>query len=204
MIKLNIVTVSREIEPAHNYFHDRIRAKVLVVLNGKMRDYFSIPAQGWCYYLSAWAVMGLDSDDLRVVGTIDETPTYGRKHPNDYKHAWVEFQFGGEWYVYDSSKRRVCLRDDYYDRYHPRKITSKLTQNKILRMFLKSEHVYIGKEGYDYVFKDLSVEEDKKQTEDDGYLLDALSRGHLYVGTFPGRPKDIKEYTTRTFIACRR
>ena len=204
MIELNIVTVSREIKPAHNYFHDKIREKVLVVLGGKMRDYFSIPAQEWCYYLSAWAVMGLDSDDLRVVGTIDETPTYGRKHPNDYKHAWVEFQFEGEWYVYDSSKRHVYLRDDYYDRYHPRKITSRLTQNEILQLYLKPEYTYTGKEGYDYIFKNLSDEERRKQIEDDGYLLDTLSRGHLYVDSFFTERKGVEGYTTNVFIACRR
>ena len=187
------------LEKAKDYFVDRMNERVLVVYKGKPISLFSVPAQGMCYYLSAWAIMGLENGDKRVVGTINESRRL--KPSRDYKHAWVEFKYRGRWYIYDSRDREVYTRKDYKHFYEPRNITSKLTQTEIFELYLKPKHAYTIKKGYDYVFK--KRPDTDYGEEEDGYLRDALSRGHLYVSSCPPYPDDIEQFSTNFFVAAR-
>ena len=86
-----------------------------------------------CYYYSAYALMGLKPNDFLLRGYINIT--------DFYHHGWVEFEFQGKDYVFDSRLENIVLKQKYYEKYSPR-ITYKKTQKEILDEYLNEKYAF--------------------------------------------------------------
>ncbi len=90
-----------------------------------------------CYFYSAYAVMGLKSNDLMVRGDIrlDNDSFWA---DGGYGHGWVEFAYDGEIYVFDSRCKQIMKKCIWYQRFEPQNMI-KFTQEQLLSKLLTPE-----------------------------------------------------------------
>lgn len=173
--------IQTQLYKANQYFKSAIES-VFVENNGIIKpfsEYCYQPRGGSCYYYSTWALMGLKSGDYRICGTIDVPARPGFKATPDYRHAWVEFQYENEYYIYDSMESLVYPFAVWVESRHPRAITFRMTRAEILDRVLHPAFAYSVDE---YIWQLKSTEELPKcfAKKDSGWLSSALSYAHLY------------------------
>lgn len=174
-----------ELERANQYFLQSTE-KVYVETYGKMEsfeEYLNHRYRDNCYYYSAYACMGLNPDDSLVRGYIDVDDFY-----EDYHHGWVEFNFSGNEYVFDSLTKGVVLKQEWYKAYNPR-IDYKKTQREILNKYLNERYASKIREGR-WQFKRVVMDTDKKNIpyeeiiandKNNGYVPSALMLARVVV-----------------------
>ena len=158
---------------AERYFLRRIE-KVYVERCSKIEsfeEYLSHRYCDNCYYYSAFALMGLKSDDFLVRGYIDLD---GYKN---YHHGWVEFKFEGKEYVFDSRLRGVNLKENYYAHFNPR-VDFKKTQKEILDEYLNEKCAFKIKDGF-WQFKYIVMNSEKENITYHEIMENDRSNGHV-------------------------
>ena len=78
--------------------------------------------------------MGLKLDDFLVRGAICFSGDFIWGN-GGYLHGWVEFEFKGIEYVFDSMHKTVVLKQEWYELYKP-KVDYKETKKEILDKYL--------------------------------------------------------------------
>ena len=132
---------------------------------------------GYCYFLSALALMGLKETDLRVCGTIDTIPVTGYRENKNYQHAWVEFETGEGLFVYDPLTEHIIPKDVYYGICNPREITSEVTLAEMLDTYLTDKYAYRITDNV-WQFK-AKRDAFKRDENNDKFIFSALQKGHL-------------------------
>lgn len=137
-----------------------------------------------CYYYSAYALMGLKPSDFLVRGYINIT--------SFYHHGWVEFEFQGKDYVFDSRLENIVLKQKYYEKYSPR-ITYKKTQKEILDEYLNEKYAFEIIKGF-WQFKYFIVDFDTATIpplevmldydEKNGYIPSSLMLARVVVNKY--------------------
>ena len=137
-----------------------------------------------CYYYSAYALMGLKPSDFLVRGYINIT--------SFYHHGWVEFEFQGKDYVFDSRLENIVLKQKYYEKYSPR-ITYKKTQKEILDEYLNEKYAFEIIKGF-WQFKYFIVDYDTATIpplevmldydEKNGYIPSSLMLARVVVNKY--------------------
>ena len=154
-----------------------------------------------CYYYSAYALMGLKPNDFLVRGYINIT--------SFYHHGWVEFEFQGKDYVFDSRLENIILKQKYYEEYNPR-ITYKKTQKEILDEYLNEKYAFEIKKGF-WQFKYLVTDIDTDTAtipppknmldydEKNGYVPSSLMLARIEVNK---NDSEIKRFIGYSEISC--
>lgn len=186
---------------ADEYFRHQMD-NILIVDERGAEKFLEADSHGKCYHFSTWALLGLQKDDLRLVGTIDTFPNEGYNRSKDYKHAWVEFRttetYGNAWFVYDPLYSMIVPRDVWYEACKPREIISRLTQQEVVKKYMDPKYAYTIREGMSCVFKNTDDVPEESNNKKNGYLFNALSEGYLF-----GRLGSEKYFFTSYFIAHR-
>jgi len=125
-----------------------------------MKSYFDKGYRANCYYYSTFLVLCLKPTDRLVRGNIHIKRGYEtvdlckdkKTYPN-YKHGWVEFEFKGQWWVYDDHFNYPVKMKEYYKQRYPYEIFKKFTQKELIEY---------KKENYS---KDLEIETNNNTTK---------------------------------------
>lgn len=86
-----------------------------------------------CYDHASTILLGLKKNDKCVIG-------YGRcgllayKKGQQYYHAWNEFEYNGEWFVYDNQNDKIYEKEYYYSIIQP-KIIEVWTLEDVLKFY---------------------------------------------------------------------
>ena len=124
-----------------------------------MKSYFDKGYRANCYYYSTFLVLCLKPTDRLVRGNIHIKRGYEtvdlckdkKTYPN-YKHGWVEFEYNGEWFVYDDHYYYPIPIKLWHEVVSPYEIDAKFTQTELI------EYVY-----HNYKEKfNIKEQEDKK------------------------------------------
>ena len=128
--------------------------------------------------------MGLKPSDFLVRGYINIT--------SFYHHGWVEFEFQGKDYVFDSRLENIVLKQKYYEKYSPR-ITYKKTQKEILDEYLNEKYAFEIIKGF-WQFKYFIVDYDTATIpplevmldydEKNGYIPSSLMLARVVVNKY--------------------
>ena len=141
-----------------------------------------------CYYYSAYALMGLNSDDFVVRGFIDLDDW------KNYQHGWVEFKFEGKEYVFDSALRGITTKEEWYKKFNPR-IYYKKTQKEILDEYLNERCAFKIEDGF-WQFKYLVMNTDKvdipyneiiDNDKNNGYIPSALMLARIVISKYSSK-----------------
>lgn len=150
-------------------------------------EYLSHSYRNNCYYYSTYALMGMKPNDILVRGFIDLDDC------TDYHHGWVEFEFEGKQFVFDSMLKYVVPKQEYYEHFNPR-IDYKKSQKEILDEFLNERCAIKVQDGF-WQFKYLAM---NKYTQNishneildidrnNGYVPSALMLARIEIGKFSG------------------
>lgn len=173
---------------ACEYFEERMQKIHLInASNGEVNGFFGQhlnPRGRDCYFLTVLALLGLRNEDRRFCGMIDPMPRSGYQTVKDYLHAWVEYRFEDEIFVYDPLVGCSIPQDDYYNICKPRKVSSKRTLVEMLKPYIISRYIYrLSKNTW--VFKAREEAFDEVLEESVKYVFSALQLGYL-VGDFDG------------------
>lgn len=180
------------------YFAQRMQEKIFLLnrRTGNTSNFWQHRVnfkEGYCYFLSVLALLGLENNDRRVCGTIDTIPRESYTVEKNYQHAWVEFTVGDKKYVYDPLVNYVVPYENWAKLCKPRGITSSLTQKELVVSHLSDKYAY-KISGNIWQFK-AENEGPKDETGDDRNIFKALARGNL-TGTFEDEKCEVS-----TFIA---
>ena len=118
-----------ELEKCNNalqYMYDRL--SIGKRRNKSMQEYFDMHYRGNCYYYSTYILLCMKPTDRLVRGSID---TRGRGKAY-YKHGWVEFEYEGEWWVYDDHYETPIPMGEWYEMVSPYEVHKKFTQTELL------------------------------------------------------------------------
>ena len=186
---------------ADNYFRHQMERIELADSRGSIK-FIDADSSGKCYHFSTWALLGLQKDDRRLVGTIDTIPHKNYKVSHDYAHAWVEFKVpmesGEDWFVYDPLYSKLVQRDIWYEACTPREIISNLSQQEVVQQFLAPKYIHDVQPGLSCVFKCIDAVPEEANNKKNGYLFNALSEGYLF-----GQLRSKEHFYTSYFIAHR-
>lgn len=142
------------------------------------------PKGGRCYYLSTWALMGLESESYLFRGQIDLPERPGWKAQKNYKHGWVQFTYRTNLYIYDPLETCVWHQDYWEKIYEPHDITFTMSQQEILELALEnpaSDNAYPISD-YIYQFKNAKDMNLQFNSERDGFLRDTLAGSQIRYG----------------------
>jgi hypothetical protein len=135
--------MSDESVKANNYFI-KMTQKVYIETNSKIESFEEYLAHRYnniCYYYSGYALMGLKPNDFLVRGYINY------KNQKNFHHGWVEFQFNENEYIFDSLKKNVLVKQDWYELFNPR-INYKKSQKEILDEYLNEKCAFKIQDGF--------------------------------------------------------
>lgn len=168
---------------ADRYFAGEMQKKIFLLnrRTGETSNFWQHrvnPGGGYCYFLSVLALLGLKSTDRRFCGIVNTIPREGYRVERNYKHSWVEFIFQDKAYIYDPLVDGVILRSAWHDFCDPREITSDLTQEKLLQLYLTDRYAYKITNST-WQFKPEIKELADVSEEKNGYIFRALQKGHL-------------------------
>lgn len=161
------------IEQANQYFIKRTK-KVYIERVSRVESFEEYLSHGYrdnCYYYSAYALMGLKPNDFLVRSYID------LRGWTNYHHGWVEFEFEGKEYVFDSRLKGVVLRQEYYEYFNPR-VEYQKTQKEILDEFLNERCAFKIQEGF-WQFKYIVMNTDKTDIPYNEILANDKNNGHV-------------------------
>lgn len=136
--------------------------------------------------------MGLKPQDFLVRGDI-RLPRNMLWQNGGYPHGWVEFEFKGEFYVFDPMLKGIVTRQEYYYYYSP-KINYKKSQKEILDVFLNERCAFRIADNF-WQFKYYAMNEKTKrlsQSEiinidrNNGYVPSALMLARIQINKFTG------------------
>lgn len=145
-----------------------------------------------CYFYSAYALMGLKPQDFLVRGDISLKSNYVWRN-GGYPHGWVEFEFEGEYYVFDSMLEKPVPKQEYYDDYKPQ-ISYKKSQKEILEEFLNERCAFRISDNF-WQFKYYAINETtRKLSQQDiididrhnGHVPAALMLARMQINKFTG------------------
>jgi len=117
------------------------RFKIATCGKMTMKEYFDKNYRANCYYYSTYFLLCMNKTDKLVRGKIfisDYDCFSNQKIPN-YEHGWIEFEYNGNWFVYDDHYKYPVLLKDYYKAVSPYKIYKKFTQEELV-VYLKKEY----------------------------------------------------------------
>lgn len=124
------------------YFNSRMQRVFVYRVEYKQLEtfsqYLSHRYRNSCYFYSSYALMGLNDGDRLVRGTI--TLDYDWMwEDGGYGHGWIEFDYQGEEYIFDSRCRYIELKKEWYEKFNPQNIV-RFTKREILdSVFLPSK-----------------------------------------------------------------
>lgn len=145
-----------------------------------------------CYYYSAYALMGLNSDDFLVRGYID------LDNYKDYHHGWIEFKFEEKEYIFDSMIKNVIPKQDWYENFNPR-VYYKKTQKEILDTYLNERYAFKIQDGF-WQFKYIVMNTDINDISYQDIIADDKNNGHVPSALMLARVVMYNSQVTR-FIA---
>ncbi len=182
------------IERAWKYFLERTK-KVYIEKRVEIETFEEYLAHRYrdnCYYYSGYAIMGLMPQDYLLRGELtlkDDWPWQN----GGYRHGWVEFEFEGECYVFDSMLKTPVPKQEYYDYYKPQ-ISYKKSQKEILDIFLNVPGA-IKIDDYFWQFKycithispkELSYDEIIEYDRNNGYVPSVLMLARIQINKYTG------------------
>jgi len=97
--------------------------------NKSLSEYFDAKYIGNCYFYSTYMFLCLQENARLVRGSISLEKSQDK--PN-YHHGWVEFEFNGEWYVYDDHYYYPIPIDMWYKIVTPYEIDVKFTHSELI------------------------------------------------------------------------
>lgn len=181
-------------ERAWEYFLDR--TKVVYVDRcttiESFEDYLEHRYRNNCYFYSAYALMGLKPQDFLVRGDICLERNFVWRN-GGYPHGWVEFEFEGEYYVFDSMLEKPVPKQEYYDYYKPQ-ITYKKSQKEILDEFLNERCAFRIADNF-WQFKYFAINEKTKRLpyseiikidRNNAYVPSALMFARMQLSKYTG------------------
>ncbi|MCR5832741.1 MAG: hypothetical protein K6G36_02270 [Candidatus Saccharibacteria bacterium] len=199
---MSVFKAGLEMLEAESMFIDALKSVKLVNKNGAMSSLSLVENRlndhgGFCYYLTALVLMAL-SEGHRICGTIDTMPRQGFRQTKDYKHAWVEFEYGENWYVYDSLYEHIIPREEWYEMCNPRQIISDLTLEQVMKKYLRKQYACKIAENI-WVFKSEKdiPERCREADKGDGFFFNSIQKGYLMFNYYDFD----NSYFTKTFIA---
>lgn len=135
----------RKLESALKYFYSRLKKGRYE--NMTMQEYFLKDYRANCYYYSTYFLLCLKPTDRLVRGKIHLDGDYdfvsrmlyhGKVVPN-YEHGWIEFEFEGEWWVWDDHYNNPVPLEQWKKDRAPYEIYTKFTQTELIDYML-SKH----------------------------------------------------------------
>lgn len=190
--------MSNLIEKAARYFLERTR-RVYVERCTKIEpfeEYLSHRYRDNCYYYSGYAFMGLKPSDFLVRGFID------LEDYKDYHHGWVEFEFEGQVYVFDSRLKDVVQKQEYYEYFNPR-IDYKKTQREILAEYLNEHCAFkINDDFWQFKYfvsnvanENLSYQQMLEYDKNSGHVPSVLMLARVQISKYSGEIKRFIAYS---------
>ena len=125
---------------------------------------------GVCYEHSSSILLGLNMQDKCVIGKCDYN-----NNANFY-HAWNEFMYNGEWFVFDCGDNHIYEKDKYYKTVNPTIIES-WTLQEVLEKY--KENKKIGKK-MNFIIPNNYVEENPEKIQ---VPRQSLTQHSLYKDT---------------------
>ena len=168
---------------ANQYFREELK-KIHV-----RRDYVIRPLSercedvggGRCYFLTAWALLGLKASDYLIRGTIDLPERDGWKASKNYRHGWVRFVYRENSYIYDPLYRHVFPVAAWEEIHAPRAITFEKTQAEILTELLCEQYAYaVGDDNRLWQLKSYKQLPEVWRERDSGFLSDTLAEAQIH------------------------
>lgn len=99
-----------------------------------------------CYFYSAFAIMGMKNDDKLVRAEIRLPEDDWMWKDGGYDHAWVEFCYKGQEYVFDCRCVGIVLKSSWYEHFQPEN-PEKIAKQQILEKLLSLQGTTIGDDG---------------------------------------------------------
>lgn len=169
---------------ATEYFNEEV-TKIYVRRNCKISQFNEFahnPKGGRAYYLSSWALMGLQPDDYLIRGQVDLPDRPGWKAQPNYKHGWIQFLYQDDWFIYDPLESHVWEQNHWEEVHKPHNITFNLSQKEILTLALKDEAFDNAHQINDYIyqFKNPKKMDLPYNSENDGFLRDTLGGSQIH------------------------
>lgn len=179
-----------------NRYFDMSTRKVFVERQYKIESFKEYLNHGFrdnCLYYSAFALMGLNSNDFLVRGFID----------SNFFHGWVEFTYNKEEYVFDNlPKTKIISKREWYEKHNPR-ITYRKCQKEILDKYLNEKYAFKIRDDF-WQFKYVVMEsytdktpynEVEKDDQNNGYVPSALMLARIEISKFSSAIKRFIAYT---------
>ena len=184
---------------ANRYFKKSVK-KVYIERRANIEsfeEYLSHRYRDNCYHYSAYALMGLKSNDFLVRGNICIPGDFFWKD-GGYSHGWVEFEFEGLEYVFDSMHKCVVPKQEWYELYKPR-IDYKKTQKEILDEYLNERCAVKIKDGF-WQFKYIVMNQETDNLSDLEIMANDKLNGYVPTILMLAR---VEEYNSeiKRFIA---
>lgn len=146
--KLRDRVINRKQKAALEYLQQKMAE--VKYKNRPLKDYFDMKYVGNCYYYSTYMFLCIGENAKLVRGTISlEKSEDNRPY---YRHGWVEFEYNGEWFVYDDHYYYPIPIKLWHEVVSPYEVDAKFTQTELI------EYVY---DNYKEKFN-IKEQEDKK------------------------------------------
>lgn len=141
---------------ALKYLYSRL--KIGRYENMTMQEYFLKDYRANCYYYSTYILLCMKPTDMLCRGIIHLDGDHdfisrllhkGEVVPN-YEHGWVEFEFGGEWWVYDDHYNNPIPLEEWQKQRKPYEVYRKFTQTELIDYVTQkySDKISISKQGH--------------------------------------------------------
>lgn len=126
-----------ELLMANRYFDRRMRTIFIDRACEKgvetFEKYLSYRYRDNCLYYSGYAIMGLNNDDYLIRGNLCISDDFIWRN-GGYLHGWIEFNYKGKEYVFDSMCIGVVPKAEWYEEFKP-KIKFKHSKKEIIESF---------------------------------------------------------------------
>lgn len=129
---------------AFNYLQQRM--KLVTVKNIPLNKLLKNPEKGLSFYYSSFIIMCLNDSDKLVRISDSEF-----SKPKDgflpiYAHGWVEFQHGGQWWVFDDRFKMPIAKEEWYKDVNHHGLKVKATKSDVLNHIAKTYGTNISKQ----------------------------------------------------------
>ncbi len=88
------------------------RMEMVTVKNVPLNKLLQNPENGMCYFYSSFIILGLSDEDRLVRGRRSSSLNDISKW---FERGWVEFEFGGEWWVFDEPYKMPIKKEKWYN-----------------------------------------------------------------------------------------
>ena len=114
------------------------------------QDFLDKHYKNYSLYYSAYAIMGMNPEDILVRGKVK-----GKKA----EIGWIEMDFQGDLLVFDFETLEIRSLDEFYEIYQPQ-VTVYISQKEILDKYLSSERAVFDSNKNCYLIKNILEPED--------------------------------------------